>query len=279
MARINDREEFIVYIMNKLGYPIVTVNVTEEQVNYAIDDALLKFFEFHNEGSYRFFFLHEMTVDDVAKGQIKLPDRVLSVQRIYPIDGSLFISNNLASQSTAQTMFSGMYGGVGGAAAAYRTGTGMFSGGFGIGGGSGSGMGIMKDGLMSSAYLTQSYLGTISGMASSEHQFQFDKHASILYIDDKSLGVGIGGKILIELYMEVDENNSTVWDSIWLRDYATMLSMRQWGYNLMKLGNTQLANGTTINGQDILNEANNRITQLDSELEDKWGEPLGVYMG
>ena len=49
--------------------------------------------------------------------------------------------------------------------------------------------------------------------------------------------------------------------------------------NLIKFGNTQLANGTTINGQEILNEGNKEIEQLEEELKTLWSPPLGIMVG
>lgn len=269
MARIETRDEFMEYIMEALGHPIVTVNITETQLDARIDDALLKFFEFHNEGSFRYFIIHEMTDTEIKTGEIKLPDKVMSVVKVYPTDGLFNVTggNNLAVQSYMQKVGSSMFGsyGLGGS-----IGGSMFS---------SNGTGSMSYSL-SNMVRAESYMSTVTATLNGHHQFQYSRYGQKLWIDDRVLGdVGVGDKILVEVYMEVDDENQPIWDSIWLRQYATELARRQWGDNLTKLGNTQLANGTTINAQDILQQATERLRTLEEELMTTWAEPLGVIVG
>lgn len=271
MNKIITRDDFIEYIMKTLGHPVLTVNITEEQVNYRIDDALLKFFEFHNEGTYRYYILHEITDDEVKNGYLVLPDKVMSVICIYPTDGVFTTTNtnNLAAttylQSIGTSAYTGGMNGYGGA---------LFGSGRGYAGG-----GASSRFTLSNAIYSASYLSTLTATLNGYHNFQYTRYGQKLFIDDRTLNVGAGQKVLVEVYMEVDPDNQPIWNSIWLREYATMLCMRQWGMNLIKFGDTQLANGTTINGDRILQEANERIKELELELQSTWSEPLGVFMG
>ena len=52
---IATREQFKQYILSRLGEPVSKVNVTEQQIQYCIDDALQMWTQFHSEGSIRTF--------------------------------------------------------------------------------------------------------------------------------------------------------------------------------------------------------------------------------
>lgn len=277
MIRITNRNDFVSYIMKTLGHPVITVNVTEEQVNYRIDDALLKFYEFHTDGTYHYFYQHQLSSTDISTKKIKLPADVISVLKVYPSDGLFSVTrggngNNLAMtgylQNVGSNALGGIYG-VGGIAG------GLFPTGNGVSGFSRS----ASYGGMSNFMYTSNYLGSITGTVTGEHSFQYIKHGNYIIISDFDMGVGEGDFILVECFREVNEENHPIWDSIWLRNYAVALTKKQWGQNLVKFGNTQLANGTTINGEVILSEANNEIKDLEDELKNEWQPPLGVLVG
>ena len=59
--RIKTRIDFGKYCLRKLGDPVVMVNVSPEQIDDAIDDALDMFWEYHADGSVQMFFKHEIT--------------------------------------------------------------------------------------------------------------------------------------------------------------------------------------------------------------------------
>lgn len=267
---VNSKEEFVAYIMQTLGHPVITVNVTEEQVNHRIDDALKRFFEFHNEGAYRYYLVKQIDQEDVENGYLTLPEKVMSVLHVYPDDGmfSQMGTENLAVLSFMQATGASIYG----------QGTNY--------GGMVSSSSFLSNGLSSMTYggmtnwiIANQYMNTIKNTVNGYHQFQFNRYQRRLLIDDKSLSLKAGERVLVEVFMEVDENEVPVWENIWLRDYAVALVQRQWGYNLIKLGNVQLANGVTLDGQSILQEANQRISSLDEELINKWSEPLGILVG
>ena len=44
MALPTDREQFKDYCLRRLGYPVIDINVSEEQIQDRIDDALVYYF-------------------------------------------------------------------------------------------------------------------------------------------------------------------------------------------------------------------------------------------
>ena len=62
IARPQNRDEFRQYILTKLGAPVLEINVAQEQIDVAIEDA----FQFYNEkshflGTERMYLTFEMT--------------------------------------------------------------------------------------------------------------------------------------------------------------------------------------------------------------------------
>ena len=63
---IANREQFKQYILSRLGEPVSKVNVTEQQLQYCIDDALQMWSQFHSEGSIRTF-LKQIVTPSILK--------------------------------------------------------------------------------------------------------------------------------------------------------------------------------------------------------------------
>ena len=51
MARPRTKEELADYCLRRLGYPVIDINVDQEQVMERIDDALDKYYDYHFDGT------------------------------------------------------------------------------------------------------------------------------------------------------------------------------------------------------------------------------------
>ena len=69
-----------------------------------------------------------------------------------------------------------------------------------------------------------------------------------------------------------------VWNDRWLKEYATELIRKQWGSNLSKFKGIQLPGGVTLNGGEIIQQAETEIRRLESEMENNYGGPLEIFM-
>ena len=69
---INDREQFKRYVLTALGSPVIKVNVTDEQLEDRVDEAVDMWHQYHNEGSMRMFLKQIITpsVLKVKQGEI-----------------------------------------------------------------------------------------------------------------------------------------------------------------------------------------------------------------
>jgi len=58
---LSTRQELIDYCLRRLGYPVIEINVDEDQVNDRIDDAIQLWQEYHFDGTERTYVQHRIT--------------------------------------------------------------------------------------------------------------------------------------------------------------------------------------------------------------------------
>ena len=117
MSKPSTRQELIDYCLRRLGYPVLEVNVDEDQIEDLIDDAIQYFQERHFDGVERMLLKHEITKENKetlktgittttanstvgittttfteSQNFIQLPDHVLGVERVLKMDASTISS-------------------------------------------------------------------------------------------------------------------------------------------------------------------------------------------
>lgn len=66
MALPTSRQELKDYIRRRLGEPVITINVSDDQIEERIDDALAFFQDYHFHGSERIYMKHIVTASNLA---------------------------------------------------------------------------------------------------------------------------------------------------------------------------------------------------------------------
>jgi len=67
---LSTRQELIDYCLRRLGFPVIEINVDEDQISDRIDDALQFWYEYHFDGRQKIFISHEITGDIVRLASI-----------------------------------------------------------------------------------------------------------------------------------------------------------------------------------------------------------------
>ena len=67
MAKPSTRQELIDYCLRRLGAPVLEINVDDDQIDDAIDDALQYYRERHYDGVERMYLKHLFTAADETK--------------------------------------------------------------------------------------------------------------------------------------------------------------------------------------------------------------------
>ena len=120
MAKPNSRAELIEYCLRQLGYPVLEINVEDDQLNDRLDDALQYFQERHFDGIERCFLKHKLlpaekeiitknpkyttgtsnegitsAIIEEAQNFIPLPDTVIGVNSVFKSDSNTITSGML----------------------------------------------------------------------------------------------------------------------------------------------------------------------------------------
>jgi len=244
------RQQFADYCLRALGSPVVEVNVTTDQLDDRIDEAVQKYQYFAENGTSRFFFKHLITDEDLANQFITMPANITGVIRVLNFNtGSPGIGSpfNIQYQLRLNDMF--------------------------------------DLGSTTLLYYTQAmqHLDMIDMLLNGYPQFRFNRVMDRLFLDTSW---GPNGKIqkgmyvIVEAYSAVDpEDFLQFWNEPWVKSYAIAKIKQQWGQNLKKFSGVALVGGVTINGQQLFDEATMDIKNLEDELRDRWQAPPMAMIG
>ena len=70
MAIPNSKATLKLWCKRKLGYPVIDINIDEDQCDDRIDEALQYFYTFQYGGMQRVYLKHKITADDVARANV-----------------------------------------------------------------------------------------------------------------------------------------------------------------------------------------------------------------
>ncbi len=85
MAKPTTRAEFKTYCLRRLGFPVIEINVDDDQVDDRIDDALAFFNDYHFDGTEKIYMKHMITAEDINRRWIYCPDAVTFVTGVLPL--------------------------------------------------------------------------------------------------------------------------------------------------------------------------------------------------
>jgi hypothetical protein len=256
MAIITNREEFIQYCLRRLGFPVIELNLDDDQISDRIDDALKYWQDYHFDGTQKIYYIKAITQTDINNKYLSLTEArdssnnamdIVGITRIFPVTDSQASINmfDLRYQLRLNELYDFT-------SASYVNYT-----------------------------LTQQHLRSLELMFSGEVPIRFQRHMQRLYIDWAwgASEAPIGTKVIAECYANIDPTiYQKVWNDRWLKEYATALIKRTWGNNLKKFSGLQLPGGVTLNGNQIYDEAVTEIEKLEAEMQVEYGAPLEFLM-
>lgn len=110
---------------------------------------------------------------------------------------------------------------------------------------------------------------------------RFEVHSNRLYVDmDWAYDLTVGQYLIIEAYRAIDPNQQTqIYNDIWLKRYVTAKFKLQWGNNLSKFDGIQMLGGVKLNGAQIQSEAVQEIQKLEETLQNGFQEAPIFIMG
>jgi hypothetical protein len=233
MAQPTTRDEFKEYILRKIGAPVIQINVSDEQVDDRVDEALSFWNDYHYNGSQLVYLKHQITQADKDNGYITLPQKLLGISKVFPFDTSI---------STGTGMFNVQYQFVL------------------------NNLTDLTSYNLQHYYMTMQHIEFMQEILVGMPLIRYNKHVNRLYVDTDISHWAVGNYIVIEAYDVIDPDfYEDVWTDRWLQNYAAVLVREQWGLNLTKFNNMQLVGGVSFNGEQILQEAREDRQRMEEE--------------
>lgn len=246
MAKPTSREQLKQWALRKLGYPVIDINVDDDQLEDRLDEAIQYFQEFHFDGVEKVYTPHLVTSTDVSNEYIELDNDIFSVVNVFPI----------AADNLSVNMFDVRY--------QWRI----------------NDINYFTDVYIQYYDQTKQHLNLVQDILSGQQPIRFNRHTNKLYIDGL-WGVDIiaGSYIIIDGYKKIDEDENTdVWDDIFLKRYVVALFKQQWGQNLSKFDGIQMPGGVTFNGQQIYDQATQELDQIRQQMIEENSEPPNFFV-
>ena len=90
---ITSRQQFTDYCLRRLGAPVITINVDDEQLEDRIDDALQYYQDYHFDATESFYWQHVITQQDIDQKYFKIDPGILGIVRIFPLNDTITKAN------------------------------------------------------------------------------------------------------------------------------------------------------------------------------------------
>ena len=317
MAQPTTRQQFIDYCKRRLGFPVIDINVDDDQISDRVDDALQFFEDYHFDGVEKMFMKHRITQDDINRRWIYCPDAVTYVVGMFPFDDSNSSINMFDLRY--QLRLHDLYDFTSVSYVSYE--------------------------------ITMQHIRTLNLMFSGTPQIRFNRKQNKIFLDiDWSRDVSVGDYVVIDCYrairpatitltgtgtavttsntitgtgtifdqellegdvitlggqeLQVNQitsptslttigpvasnvtngvltkpGNSEVFNDRFLKRYATALIKYQWGSNLSKFAGIQMPGGVTLDGVRIMTEAKEEMDKIEDEIYNFNSLPSEIFTG
>ena len=304
MAKPVSRTQFKNYCLRRLGWPVLQINLDDDQIDDRIDDALQFFNDYHFDGVEKMYMKHQITQADIDRKWIYCPDTVSFVTGIFPFDDSNSSINMFDLRY--QLRLHDLYDFTSVSYVSYE--------------------------------ITMQHIRSLNLLFSGTPQFRFNRKLNKIFLDiDWTQDLLVGDYVIVECYralrpdtttltgtvtttttsttvtgtgtvfdQEILENDminiagqevqvskilspttltlvnavgtnvtngtvtvtgsSDVWDDRFLKKYATALLKQQWGTNLKKFGGIMMPGGVTLNGKEIWDEATEELNKIEEDI-------------
>lgn len=249
---LTNQAEFIEYCLRKLGQPVIMVNLDNTQMVDAVEDAILKFVEYHRDGYEEHYFSYKFT------SQADADARVIPIPEDLGIDDVVEVIP--AGSSVMQGRFD-TYAWQAGAAI-----TSPVSGGW------------ANTSLQDYSLMMQRF-ADLNVVLGEIYPFRFSKYRREAKLN---FMVSENEVVSFKTYRRIDPRvagNEDAWNDPWLKAYATAKIKERWGNVLTIVNGLRLVGGIEMNGADILSSARDEIEALETELKRGHQEPIDFMVG
>ena len=285
MAKPASRQQLIDYCLRQLGAPVLEINVDDDQVDDAVDDALQYFQERHFDGVERMYMKYRVSQEDIDRGKATNETGSSNTKGIV---GTAATSTSIAGYGTTvsnwyeNSNFIQVPDSVIGIEKVFRFDTSSISGGM---------FSIKYQLFLNDLYyfnavelmqyaMTKSYLEDIDMLLTTDKQLRYNKRQDRLYLDIDWGAQSRDTYFIIDCFRILDPDQFTgVYNDSFLKKYLTLLIKRQWGQNLIKFRGVKLPGGIELNGREIFDDANRDLDSIKQRMATEYETPPLDFIG
>ena len=274
MAQPSSREGLIDYAKRQLGFPVLEINVADEQFQDLLDDAIQIYQERHYDGIARMYLKYKITQDDIDRGQARGGDSTLGITTTTTTSTvglsttfDLEENNNYIQMPPSVIGVNQIF--------KVRSDT-------------------VYDGLFNIRYqlflndlyafgsidllqysMVQTKLEDITFLLNPNVRYRFNIRQDRLYIDvDWAAAVNVDDFFVIDCFRILDPDDFTrVYNDPFLKRYFTALCKKQWGQNLIKFQGVQLPGGIQLNGRQIYDDGVKELDEIRAKMSSDYEMP------
>jgi hypothetical protein len=236
--------------MRQLGFPVLKLNLDEDQMQDRIDQAITRFQTFHYDGKVAWYTSYKIQPVDFTNKFINMPSDIIGVMRIFTLQGSSTVSTGQGFNMwdiNYQIRLNELYDYTAGDYTYFE--------------------------------LANEHLRMLEMLFTGEIPIRYNRYENKLYIDaDWPARFSAGDYIIVQCYRQLDTSVNFYQDD-WLMRYTTALFKEQWGTNLKLYGSVTLPGGMILNGQKIYDEALEEKRLLEQQLRNEFEDPAEWFVG
>ena len=273
MAQPSSREGLIDYAKRQLGFPVLEINVADEQFQDLLDDAIQEYQERHYDGIVRMYLKYKITQEDIDRGGARGGDKNAG---ITTTTGTSTVGLSTSFNFEENQNYLQMPPSVIGVNQIFKIRS-----------------DTVYDGLFNIKYqlflndlyqfgsidllqysMVQTYLEDITFLLNPDMKFRFNIRQDRLYIDTDFKTINVGDHFVIDCFRILDPNDFTqVYNDQFLKRYFTALCKKQWGMNLIKFQGVQLPGGIQLNGRQIYDDGVAELEAIRAKMSSDYEMP------
>ena len=273
MAQPSSREGLIDYAKRQLGFPVLEINVADEQFQDLLDDAIQIYQERHYDGIARMYLKYKITQDDIDRGQARGGDSTLGIttttttstvglSTTFNIEENnnyiqmppSVIGVNQIFKVRSDTVYDGLFN-------------------------------IRYQLFLNDLYafgsidllqyaMVQTKLEDITFLLNPNVRYRFNIRQDRLYIDADWAQINVQDYFVIDCFRILDPDDFTrVYNDPFLKRYFTALCKKQWGQNLIKFQGVQLPGGIQLNGRQIYDDGVAELADIRAKMSSDYEMP------
>lgn len=241
-----NQEELRQYILRQLGYPMHSIEITELQLDDAIDNAIERFSDRH----YNALMQNTYKLDLISgQNTYELPENVRAVIDVIPFSNITCIDQSeklLLPLNTTFPEYLWQFADI--------------------------------QSIMTHRMSVQTYEKELRFKAL-QYDFNAPSHRFRIIGSISDIVEKTQSNSLILLVYESANDIAHIYKDRWFKAYASALAKRQWGINLQKYSEIPLPGGTSLNADKIIDQADREIEKLEEQLEDEYHIPPAFSIG